>query len=148
MAKCIWQVCLAALLQHCAARDAGLSAAIFSQASGVKMRSQKFSKCEIRKFRKLNGCKEYMVRNGALCSRHSNNQTRSDCLSTLGVVGCAVQLLSCVQSFTTPQTVAREAPLPMGFPREEYWSELSFPSPRNHLHPGISQFSTSEPPKR
>ena len=29
----------------------------------------------------------------------------------------------------TPWTVVRQAPLSMGFPREEYWSELSFPSP-------------------
>ena len=29
----------------------------------------------------------------------------------------------------TPRTVARQAPLSMGFPRQEYWSELPFPSP-------------------
>ena len=28
-----------------------------------------------------------------------------------------------------PVTVARQAPLSMGFPRQEYWSELLFPSP-------------------
>ena len=39
MAKCVWQVCLADLLQHCAAQDTELSAATFSQASGLKMRS-------------------------------------------------------------------------------------------------------------
>ena len=32
-------------------------------------------------------------------------------------------------SFTTPWTVARQAPLPMGFPRQEYWNGLPFPSP-------------------
>ena len=32
-------------------------------------------------------------------------------------------------SFTTPWTVARQAPLSMGFPRQEYWSGLPFPSP-------------------
>ena len=32
-------------------------------------------------------------------------------------------------SFATPWTVAHQAPLPMGFPREEYYSGLSFPSP-------------------
>ena len=32
-------------------------------------------------------------------------------------------------SFTTPWTVARQASLSMGFPRQEYWSGLPFPSP-------------------
>ena len=30
----------------------------------------------------------------------------------------------------TPWTVACQAPLSMGFPRQEYWSRVSFPSPR------------------
>ena len=29
----------------------------------------------------------------------------------------------------TPQTVARQVPLSMGFSRQEYWSELLFPTP-------------------
>ena len=33
------------------------------------------------------------------------------------------------QLFVTPWTVARQAPLSMGFPSQEYWSGLSFPSP-------------------
>ena len=32
-------------------------------------------------------------------------------------------------SFTTPWTIAHQAPLSMGFPRQEYWSELPFLSP-------------------
>ena len=40
-----------------------------------------------------------------------------------------VQLLSHVRPFVTPRTVARQAPLSMGFPRQEYWSELPFPTP-------------------
>ena len=32
-------------------------------------------------------------------------------------------------SFTTPWTVAHQAPLSMWFPRQEYWSGLPFPSP-------------------
>ena len=35
-----------------------------------------------------------------------------------------------VQPFGTPWTVARQAPLSMGFPRKEYWSGLLVPSPR------------------
>ena len=32
------------------------------------------------------------------------------------------ELLSCVQFFATPWTVACQAPLPMGFSRQEHWS--------------------------
>ena len=37
----------------------------------------------------------------------------------------------------TPWTVALQAPLSMGFPRQEYWSGLLFPSPRDLSYPGI-----------
>ena len=40
-----------------------------------------------------------------------------------------VQSLSHIQLFVTPRTVACQAPLSMGFSRQEYWSGLSFPSP-------------------
>ena len=42
----------------------------------------------------------------------------------------SAQLLSCVWLFATPRTVAHQAQtLSMGFSRQEYWSELPFPSP-------------------
>ena len=47
------------------------------------------------------------------------------------------QLQSCVQLFMTPWTVAHEAPLSMGFPKQENWSGLPFPSPRDLPDPGI-----------
>ena len=40
-------------------------------------------------------------------------------------------------SFVTPWTVAHQASLPMGFPRQEYWSGLPFPSPGDLPDPGI-----------
>ena len=40
-------------------------------------------------------------------------------------------------NFVTPRTVARQAPLSMGFFRKEYWSGLPFPSPGNLPDPGI-----------
>ena len=43
-----------------------------------------------------------------------------------------VQSLSHVWLCVTPWTVACEAPLSMGFPRQEYWSGLPFPS-QSHL---------------
>ena len=41
----------------------------------------------------------------------------------------------------TPWTVARQAPLPMGFSRQEYWSALPFPSPGDLSHPRIKSTS-------
>ena len=45
--------------------------------------------------------------------------------------------LSRVQLFATLWTVAHEAPLSMGFSRQEYWSELPFPSPGDLPNSGI-----------
>ena len=39
--------------------------------------------------------------------------------------------------FVTPWTVAHQAPLSMGFSRQEYWSGLPFSLPRDLLDPGI-----------
>ena len=39
-------------------------------------------------------------------------------------------------SFVTPWTVAYQALLSMGFPRQEYWSGLPFPSPGDLPDPG------------
>ena len=45
--------------------------------------------------------------------------------------------LCCVWLFNDPMGVACQAPLSMGFTRQEYWSGLSFPSPGDHSDPGI-----------
>ena len=52
-------------------------------------------------------------------------------------VCASAQLLSCVRLFAYLWTVACQAPLSMGFPRQEYWSGVSFPSPGSLPHPGI-----------
>ena len=44
-------------------------------------------------------------------------------------------------TLVTPWTVARQAPLSMGFYWQEYWSGLPFPSPRNLPDPGIEPWS-------
>ena len=53
-----------------------------------------------------------------------------------GVTVCTC-VLSHVQLFVTPWTVACQAPLSMGFSRQEYWSGLPFPSPGDLPNPGI-----------
>ena len=55
-------------------------------------------------------------------------------------------LLNCQLCLTlvTPWTVPRQAPLSMGFSRQEYWRGLPFPSPRDLPDPGIKlKYSTS-----
>ena len=41
----------------------------------------------------------------------------------------------------TPRAIALQAPLSIGFPRQEYWSGLPFPSPGNLPNPGIKPVS-------
>ena len=48
-----------------------------------------------------------------------------------------VKLLSRVQLFVTPWTVAYQAPLSMEFSRQEYWSGLTFLSPGDIPDSGI-----------
>ena len=44
-------------------------------------------------------------------------------------------------SFETLWTIAWQAPLSIGFPRQQYWSRLPFPSPGDHSHPGTEPAS-------
>ena len=63
-------------------------------------------------------------------------------------------MLSRVPTVCNPRMVAHQAPLSMGFSRQEYWSGLSFPSPGDPPDPGIEPGSPvlqadslpSEPP--
>ena len=52
-------------------------------------------------------------------------------------------IFSHVQLFVTPWIVARLTPPSMGFSRQEYWSGLSFPSPRDLPDPGVEPGSSS-----
>ena len=45
--------------------------------------------------------------------------------------------LSCVRLLGTPWTAAYQAPPSMEFSRQEYWSGLPFPSPKDLPNPGI-----------
>ena len=44
-------------------------------------------------------------------------------------------------ALVTPWTVAHQAPLSMGFPSQQYWNELPFPSPGDLPDPGIEPWS-------
>ena len=58
---------------------------------------------------------------------------------------CELSHFSRVQLFVTPWTVARQAPLSMGFSRREYWSGLPFPPQRILPHPGMEPVSFMSP---
>ena len=55
------------------------------------------------------------------------------------------QLLSCVQLFSTLWTVAYQAPLSVGFSRQQCWSGLLFPSPGHLPDSGIEPTSLVSP---
>ena len=60
------------------------------------------------------------------------------------------------QLFATPWTIACQAPLSLGFPRQEHWSGLPFPSEGDLPDPGVEPkspaltggFFTAEPPEK
>ena len=51
--------------------------------------------------------------------------------------GCSGLVLKSCPTLPTPWTVAHQAPLSMGFPKQEYWSRLPFPSSGDLPNPGI-----------
>ena len=53
----------------------------------------------------------------------------------------STSLLSYVQPFGTPWTVAHQAPLSVGFSRQEYWSRWPFPPPADRPDPGMEPSS-------
>ena len=54
------------------------------------------------------------------------------------------QLLSCARLFVTPRLLC-QAPLSMGFPRQEYWSRLPCPPPGDLPDSGIKPMSPASP---
>ena len=72
----------------------------------------------------------------ALCCTAETNMT-----SQSNYIVAVVQSLGHVQLFVTPQTATHQSPLFMGSPRQEYWSGLLFPSPKDLPDPGIKPLS-------
>ena len=52
---------------------------------------------------------------------------------------------TCVQPFVTLWTIARQAPLSMGFSRQESWSRLPGPPLGDLPNPGIERMSLTPP---
>ena len=107
--------------------------------------------------------------NSVLCNNLNGKRiwTRIDtCIWITESLCCMVVVysLSRVQILATPWTVACQTSLSVGFPRQEYWSGLPFPSPGDLPHPGglnpcllhctwspacmVGRFCTAEAPER
>ena len=70
----------------------------------------------------------------------------SDLVITFQIYRAAIRsCFSCVWLCVTPWTVAHQAPLSMEFSRQEYWSRLTFPLPKELLDPGIEPTSLTSP---
>ena len=60
-------------------------------------------------------------------------------------IACTLSHFSCVRLFVTLWTIDFQAPLSMGFSRQEYWSEWPCPLPRDLPDPGIKFASLMSP---
>ena len=54
-------------------------------------------------------------------------------------------MLSHIQLFTNPWTIAHQVPLSVEFSKQEYWSGLLFPTPGDLPNPGIKSMSLASP---
>ena len=81
----------------------------------------------------------------SMCSSHSpQSQAEVKLIESMPSTtsGC---MLSQVPLCAAPRTVAPQAPLSMGFSRQEHWSGLPFPPPGDLPDPGIEPPSTASP---
>ena len=58
---------------------------------------------------------------------------------------CMLSHFSCVRFFSTPWTIAHQAPLSMGFSRQEYYIGFPCPPPGDLANPGIEPASPVTP---
>ena len=69
----------------------------------------------------------------------------SVCVCVCVCVRTHTQSLGRVSLFAAPWTVAHQASLSMGFPRQKYWSRSSFPFPGDLPDPGIKSTTLVSP---
>ena len=91
---------------------------------------------------------------GFTAQQGSSGDTDQDCYNTVGGekrlryirgASASAQSLSRVRLFVTPWTVAHQAPLSMGFSRQEYWGGLPLPPPGDLPDPGIESAPLASP---
>ena len=81
------------------------------------------------------------LRNSGVDLYLSRTWSLTDINISAGCVCVCACAFSHVQLFATPWTVTCQASLSMGFPRQEYWNGLLFPTPGNLSNPGIKPVS-------
>ena len=83
------------------------------------------------------------------CSSFTTDLSASNALSLQSVLytadACMLSHFSCAQLFVTLWTVACQAPLFIGFSRQEHWSGLPCTPPGNLPDPGIEPTSPEAP---
>ena len=80
----------------------------------------------------------YKVSQASHVERPYGEVLRKQLTDEINVVLCMhACVLSHVQLFATRWAVAHQAPLSMGFPRQEYWGGLPLPPPGDLPDPGI-----------
>ena len=93
-------------------------------------------------------------RDAKACSWDECKHVFIDCFEHYGHKRHTCYVASVVSDSVTPWTVAHQAPLSMGFSRQEYWNRLSWPPSGHFPNPGIKPRSPalqadslpSEPP--
>ena len=78
---------------------------------------------------------------GCLLKLQFQTEPKGGRVQVYGVLLNPCGVLSSVRHFPTPRTIARQAPLSMGFSRPEFWSGLPFPPPGDLPDPGIEPAS-------
>ena len=69
----------------------------------------------------------------------------SNPLSLCPLHACVLNCFSHVRLFVTPWTVVHQAPLSVGFSRQEYWGGLPCPPPGDLPRPGIEPAALTSP---
>ena len=91
-----------------------------------------------------------MMENKNHLNTNSNNDNKDEVPRKwhFGCRACVMRVccgLSQLWLLVTPRTSAHQAPLPMGFSRQEYWNGLPSPPPGDLHNPGIKPMSLKSP---
>ena len=78
---------------------------------------------------------------GSQRAGHDRATKHTDTTDSTDVITCMFSHFSRVRPFETLWTVARQAPLSMGCPRQEHWRGLPCPPPGDLPNPGIEPLS-------
>ena len=85
-------------------------------------------------------------------SRALGDEIKRHVTRLLGSLYCLVEIWQYLRSvaqfsrlFVVLWTMARQAPLSVGFPRQEYWNGVLFPTPRDLPDPGMVPFFLVSP---